>query len=97
MKDQGLDAELDYQIYQHACQNLAQPANRETFDQGYAQGLFQFSAQKSLLADLLSLYEINLQRLAGEWLASTADASAYGREPLTAALKLISQLKSTAH
>jgi hypothetical protein len=89
------DAELDYRIYQHACKTLAQSASREIFEQGYGQGLFHFSSQKMLLADILSLYKINLQQLAGEWLASTHQASAYGREPLTAALTLISKLDSS--
>jgi hypothetical protein len=91
------DAELDYQIYQHACKTLEQSTSREVFEQGYENGLFHFSNQKTLLADLLSIYEIHLQKLAGEWLASTHQASAYGHTPLSAALKLICKLDSNEH
>lgn len=89
------DAALDYQIYQHACKNLEQEASRQAFEQGYAQGQFHFSSQKFLLSDLLTVYEINLQRLAGEWLASTSNDSAYGQQPLQAVLKLITKLYPT--
>ena len=94
-KAPSADAALDYQIYQHACKTLEQVASRQDFEQGYAQGQFHFSSQKALLADLLVQYEINLQRLAGEWLASTHNASAYDPAPLPAVLKLITKLHPT--
>ncbi len=90
--DTSADAALDFHIYQHACKMLDQQPSREAFEQGYAQGQFHFSSQDALLAELMQLYQINLQQLAGEWLASTANASAYGEQPLKAALKLITKL-----
>ncbi len=80
---------LDYIVYCHACKTLKQSASDKQFEEGYKKGLFHFSQDKHLLADLLELYQINLQRLAGEWLASTTNSSVFAAEPLEAVLKLV--------
>lgn len=86
------DQDLDYLIYLHACKITQQTPDHAHFIKTHQQGQLNFSTNKHLLADLLELYQINLQRLAGEWLASTDSASSYGPQPLTAALKLIAKL-----
>lgn len=80
---------LDYWMYQHACKVLEKGASKEDFDKGYAAGQFGFSTDKALLGDLMETYNINIQRLAGEWLASTAGNSFYGDTPLQAACRLV--------
>ena len=81
--------ELDYWMYQHACKVLAKTGSKQEFEAGYGQGQFQFSSDKALLVDLMETYNINIQRLAGEWLASTAGNSFYGDTPLMAACRLV--------
>lgn len=81
--------QLDYWMYQHACKVLEKAGSKEDFDKGYGNGQFQFSTDKALLVDLMETYNINIQRLAGEWLASTAGNSFYGDTPLMAACRLV--------
>ena len=81
--------ELDYWMYQHACKVMEQSSSKDEFDKGYSNGQFHFSSDKALLADLMETYNINIQRLAGEWLASTDGNSFYGDTPLMAACRLI--------
>ncbi len=80
---------LDYWMYQHACKVLDKSGSKEDFDKGYGNGQFHFSSDKALLSDLMETYNINIQRLAGEWLASTAGNSFYGDTPLMAACRLV--------
>lgn len=87
-------AELDYQMYCHACAVTGQTASRQAFEQGYGKGQFQFHQDKSLLADLLETYRINVQYLAEEWLASNDRASAWGATPIEAACRLVLILKA---
>lgn len=81
--------QLDYWMYCHACKACGETAAKATFDEGYAQGRYRFSSDRALLADLMETYQINLQRLAGEWLASTAGNSYYGDTPLLASCRLV--------
>lgn len=81
--------DLDYWMYQHACKVTERSGSREDFDKGYQQGQFKFSTDKALLIDLMETYNVNIQRLAGEWLASTAGNSFYGDTPLIAACRLV--------
>ncbi len=84
---------LDYQMYLHGCKVLHQPHSRTTFDESYEAGQFHFSADKSLLIDLLETYHVNVQYLAGEWLASNTQGSAYSHSPLEAVCRLILLVK----
>ena len=81
--------ELDYWMYYHACKTLEKTPSRETFETDYTQGKFHFYQDKALLVDLMHQHNIRIQRLAGEWLASTESASAYGDCPLSAACRLV--------
>ncbi len=81
--------QLDYWMYNHACKVMGQSASKSEFQEGYSQGRFHFSEDRALLADLMETYNINIQRLAGEWLASTSGNSYYGDTPLIAACRLV--------
>jgi hypothetical protein len=85
---------LDYQMYLHACKvlNHAHTSKKE-FEEGYEKGQFHFSTDKNLLADLLETYRVNVQFLAGEWLASNTQGSAYSSSPLEAVCRLILLVK----
>ncbi|PCJ45589.1 MAG: hypothetical protein COA99_04500 [Moraxellaceae bacterium] len=85
--------ELDYWMYKHACEVLENNGTKEEFESGYADGRFHFCEDKALLPDLLETYTINLQRLAGEWLASTSGHSYYADSPLVAANRLVIALR----
>ena len=87
-------AELDYQMYCHACAVTGQTASRQGFEQGYGEGKFHFHQDKALLADLLETYRINVQYLAQEWLASNLVASAWGSTPCEAVCRLVLILKA---
>ena len=90
MKVANLSGEqLDYWMYQHACKVMEKTASKADFETGYKNGEFQFSTDKALLMDLLQVYNINLQRLAGEWLASTSGHSVYADCPLEAVCRLV--------
>ena len=80
---------LEYWMYQHACKVLSKTGSKDEFEKGYANGQFHFATDKALLGDLMETYNINIQRLAGEWLASTAGNSFYGDTPLMAACRLV--------
>ncbi len=80
---------LDYWMYQHACKVMDKTASKEAFETGYSTGLFHFSTDKALLVDLMTTYTINIQRLAGEWLASTSGQSYYADCPLEASCRLV--------
>jgi hypothetical protein len=71
------------------CKLRNEASSRETFNAGWEEGRFRFSSDRALLADLMETYQINIQRLAGEWLASTAGNSYYGDTPLLAACRLV--------
>lgn len=90
MKVSELEGEkLDYWMYRHACQVLDKEHSKGEFEEGYQKGEFRFSTDKAILPDLLELYTINVQRLAGEWLASTPDSSVYGETPILAVCRLV--------
>ena len=81
--------ELDYWMHQHACKVRGTAGTREDFNKGYSEGKFQFSTDKPLLYDLTITYQIRVQLLADEWLASTTNSSFYGETPLEAACRLV--------
>lgn len=81
--------DLDYWMYQQACHHLSKAASRADFDAGYAEGKFHFVEDRALLADLIETYQMNIQRIAGDWLASTAGNSFYGDNPIEAACRLV--------
>ena len=81
--------DLDYWMYRHACQVLDKTPADEEFESAHSQGQFHFSNDPTLLQDLLVQYDIRLQMLAGEWLASTSSSSCYGEHPLEAACRLV--------
>ena len=85
--------ELDYWMYRNACEVLENKASKQDFDSGYAEGKFHFSEDKALLSDLMETYTINIQRLAGEWLASTSGHSYYANSPIIAAIRLVIALR----
>lgn len=84
---------LDHQMYLHACKVLQQAHSKNEFEAGYEKGQFHFSTDKSLLVDLLETYQVNVQFLAGEWLASNTQSSAYSASPLEAVCRLILLIK----
>lgn len=81
--------DLDYWMYRHACKVLDKSPTENEFNTGYSEGKFQFSSDAALLHDLMTQYEIRVQYLAEEWLASTTSASVYGSSPLEAACRLV--------
>ena len=81
--------ELDYWMHQHACKVMGKTGTREDFEEGYSEGQFKFSTDKPLLYDLTTTYQIRVQMLADEWLASTTNTSFYGTNPLEAACRLV--------
>jgi len=81
--------ELDYWMYLHACKVVGKTGTRTDFDANYDKGLFHFSTDKPLLFDLATSYQIRVQLLADEWLASTENSSAWGENPLQAACRLV--------
>lgn len=85
--------ELDFWMYKNACEVLEKNASKEEFDSGYSAGKFHFYEDKALLVDLMETYTINIQRLAGEWLASTSGQSYYADTPLIAACRLVVALR----
>ncbi len=89
--------QLDYWMYQHASQLLNEAANQQCFLDGYERGRFHFSSDSALLADLMHQYAINIQQLAGEWLASNTQASIYGSTPTEAACRLVVKLTFGQH
>ena len=80
---------LDYWMYRHAAQQLGRKISEQEFEQGYEQGLYQFSVDKALLADLMERYDIRMQMLGREWLASTETISQFGIDPIIAACRLV--------
>ena len=89
MKSAALSGkDLDYWMYRHACKVLEKTPTDSEFNDGHGQGKFQFSQDASLLQDLMTQYEIRVQFLADEWLASTTSNSVYGATPLEAACRL---------
>lgn len=81
--------ELDYWMYRHAAQQLGRDISDQEFEQGYEQGLYRFSVDKALLADLMERYDIRMQMLGREWLASTETTSQFGLDPIIAACRLV--------
>ncbi len=81
--------ELDFAMYQHACQVSGKAADKKEFEVAYEQGKFHFHQDKLLLLDLIETYKINVQFLADEWLASTQIGSAWGNTPLIAVCRLV--------
>ena len=84
--------QLDYKMYEYACRVLDRKPSVESFEKGYSNGQFHFSTDASLLVDLMQRYKINLQQLAGEWLASTTQGSVYSPNPVEAACRLVLKL-----
>lgn len=80
---------LDARMYKHACQRLGKPASDQDFEQAYARGEFHFQSDVALLGDLIALYEINLHRLGGEWLALGRGGSCYGETPSEAVCRWV--------
>jgi len=58
---------LDYQFYHRACELAGEAASEETFTEGQRQGKFKFTQDATLLNSLLTLYNLNLHQIAGEW------------------------------
>lgn len=83
---------IDYTLYQHGCTVLNEPTSEARFLEGYQAGKYQFSQSPHLLDALLSIYQINVQTLCGEWLASTENASQFGNTPIESVLGLIKKL-----
>ncbi|MBL4794443.1 MAG: hypothetical protein JKY24_02810 [Pseudomonadales bacterium] len=81
--------QLDYWMYLHASKVVGKTGTQADFDKGYGKGEFQFSTDKTLLFDLTTTYQIRVQFLADEWLASTTSNSCYGENPLEAACRLV--------
>lgn len=80
---------LDYWMYQHAAKQLSRDKSDADFEDGYAKGLYRFASDKALLADLLERYDIRMQMLGREWLASTEAGSQFGSHPILAACRLV--------
>lgn len=89
--------QLDYCMYQHACKALGNQPTDNAFKAGYQSGQFHFSSDREILADLMNQYDINLQQLGGEWLASNTEASIYGKTPTEAACRLVVKLSFGTH
>ena len=87
--DQLLGQNLDYWMYKHAADQLGLESSVADFEKGYAKGQFRFSTDKALLVDLIERYDIRLQMLGREWLASTETHSQYANDPITAACRLV--------
>lgn len=81
--------QLDFFMYQHACQTLKKTGSKQEFTDQYQQGQFHFSQDPALLSDILLSYCINIQNLSGDWLASDVNSSAYGTTPTEAACRLV--------
>ena len=88
--------DLDYLLYQHGCKTLKTAEQASQFEEGYAQGKYHFSQAPQLLEDLMLIYSINIQQICGEWLASTQDASEYGKTPLKSVTELLKRLPAPA-
>lgn len=80
---------LDARMYKHACQRLGKTPSEQDFEQGYARGEFHFQSDAALLGELIALYEINLHRLGGEWLALGKGTSCYGETPSEAVCRWV--------
>jgi len=94
---QALDGrELDFKLYQLSCQWTNRPTDAAAFEAGYEQGRFHFSEDAAFLADLVSQFELRLQLLAGEWLASTDQHGQYGKTPLEAACRVVLAINGIA-
>ncbi|CBL47037.1 Hypothetical protein HDN1F_34540 [gamma proteobacterium HdN1] len=78
---------LDEQVYRVACKRLNKAASEQEFEDRYQQGGFHFQSDAALLGELLGLYEINLHRLGGEWLAFKDSVGCYGDTPSEAACR----------
>lgn len=87
--DQLQGESLDYWMYCHAAKLLKRQASIAEFETGYKQGLYRFSIDKALLADLMTQYHIRVQMLGEEWLASTESHSQFGDDPILAACRLV--------
>ena len=102
MKEETLNLEaltgkaLDQQVYNVACARLGKTPTAQDFEQGYAQGGFHFQSDAALLGDLIALYEINLHRIGGEWLALQNNASAYGQTPSEAVCRWLVKCQMSA-
>ncbi len=80
---------LDARMYKHACQRLGKSPSEQDFEQAYARGEFHFQSDAALLGDLIALYQINLHRIGGEWLALGNGASFYGETPSEAVCRWV--------
>lgn len=81
--------QLDYWMYLQACNLMDKTGNKADFDAGYSEGKYHFLDDRALLMDLVETYQMNIQRIAGDWLASSAGSSFYGDSPLVAACRLV--------
>lgn len=81
--------ELDSSMYKHACQRLGKSPSEQEFEQGYARGEFHFLEDAALLGELISLYEVNLHRIGGEWLALCTGVACYGATPAEAVCRWV--------
>ena len=79
--------DLNYWVYRYAASSLKKSPSLDEFEAAYADGKFRFTEDKALLADLVESYEIRLQLLSDEWLASGVNNSQYGPTPLVAACR----------
>jgi len=80
---------LDYWMYCYAAKILDKKPNQSEFEKGYDTGLYHFCSDKALLFDLMEKYDIRLQMLGREWLASTESHSQFGLNPIEAACRLV--------
>lgn len=87
--DQLAGQGLDFWMYRHAAQQLGKETSQSEFEKGYANKMFHFCNDKALLADLIEQYDIRLQKLGDEWLASTENASQFGTYPGEAVCRLV--------
>lgn len=91
--DQLTVEQLDYYMYLLGCKTLDKTGDMASFKAGYAKGEYHFVQERSILTDLLETYSINVQKLAGEWLASNTENSSFSATPTEAACRLIIKLK----
>ncbi len=79
--------DLDYWVYRFAITTVEKKPSLTEFEEAYAKGKFRFTQDKALLCDLMEAYQIRLQLLSDEWLASSEGNSQYGSTPLVAACR----------
>lgn len=80
---------LDYQFYHRACELAGEVPSESIFTAGQAEGKFRFTEDVTLLNSLLTLYNLNLHEIAGEWTVfarKTGQVTVFASTPLEAVL-----------